>query len=126
VLGSAEFVGFIPVRDPAVARRFYVETLGLGVVEASPFALVLDSNGTTLRVTPVPELRVQPFTVAGWTVADVAATVRALSERGVAFERFEGMDQDELGVWTAPDGARVAWFKDPDGNILSLTAPRSS
>jgi catechol 2,3-dioxygenase-like lactoylglutathione lyase family enzyme len=122
VLGEASFIGFIPVRDPAAARAFYAGTLGLPVVNDSPFALVLDANGTMVRITPVPDLAVQPFTIAGWTVADIDATVRALTDRGVRFSRYDGMDQDELGVWKSPSGARVAWFTDPDGNTLSLTA----
>jgi catechol 2,3-dioxygenase-like lactoylglutathione lyase family enzyme len=122
VLGQASFVGFIPVRDPAIARAFYEGTLGLLVLDENPAALVLDANGTMLRVTPVPEFAVQPFTIAGWQVADIDTTVRALAGRGVEFSRYEGIDQDELGVWVTPGGDRVAWFKDPDGNTLSLTA----
>jgi catechol 2,3-dioxygenase-like lactoylglutathione lyase family enzyme len=122
VLGQASFVGFIPVHDPAVARAFYEGTLGLQVLDENPAALVLDANGTMLRVTPVPEFAVQPFTIAGWQVADIDTTVRALVSRGVEFNRYEGMDQDELGVWVTPGGDRVAWFNDPDGNTLSLTA----
>lgn len=121
VLAKASFVGFIPVRDQAIARAFYEATLGLRVIEENPAALVLDAGGTMLRVTPVPELAVQPFTIAGWQVPDIEATVRALAERGVELNRYDGMDQDDLGVWTTPGGDRVAWFKDPDGNTLSLT-----
>jgi catechol 2,3-dioxygenase-like lactoylglutathione lyase family enzyme len=115
-------MGFVPVTDMAVAREFYEGTLGLRVVAETPFALVLDANGTQVRVTPVPDLTVQPFTIAGWAVPDIAATVRALSQAGVAFTRYEGMVQDELGIWTTPSGDRVAWFRDPDGNTLSLTS----
>lgn len=122
MLGQASFVGFIPVHDPAVARAFYEGTLGLQVLDENPAALVLDANGTMLRVTPVPEFAVQPFTIAGWQVADIDTTVRALVSRGVEFNRYQGMDQDELGVWVTPGGDRVAWFNDPDGNTLSLTA----
>jgi catechol 2,3-dioxygenase-like lactoylglutathione lyase family enzyme len=121
VLESASFVGFIPVRDPAVARTFYEGTLGLSVIADTPFALVLKANGTTLRITPVPDFVAQPFTIAGWEVPDVAAAVRSLSEMGVSFARYEGMAQDELGIWETPSGDRVAWFTDPDGNTLSLT-----
>jgi catechol 2,3-dioxygenase-like lactoylglutathione lyase family enzyme len=122
MLGEAAYVGFIPVRDTSQARRFYEGTLGLRVLEDTPFALVVDAHGTMLRITPVPELTVQPFTVAGWHVADVAITARALADRGVACTLYDGLAQDELGVWTSPGGDRVAWFKDPDGNTLSLTA----
>jgi catechol 2,3-dioxygenase-like lactoylglutathione lyase family enzyme len=105
-----------------VARAFYEGTLGLRVIAETPFALVLDANGTMLRVTPVPELVAQPFTIAGWAVPDIDAVARALAEKGVEFTRYDGMAQDELGVWTSPNGDRIAWFKDPDGNTLSLTA----
>jgi catechol 2,3-dioxygenase-like lactoylglutathione lyase family enzyme len=121
MLTGASFIGFIPVRDVAAARDFYTETLGLPVVDDTPFALVLDAGGTMLRVTPVGELRPQPFTVAGWKVPDIAATVRDLAGRGVQFSRYDGIDQDDLGLWTAPGGDKIAWFTDPDGNTLSLT-----
>jgi catechol 2,3-dioxygenase-like lactoylglutathione lyase family enzyme len=126
VLGDAPFVGFVPVRDGDRARAFYEGTLGLAVIEATPFAVVIDANGTMLRLTPVPELRPQPFTVAGWAVADMVASVRALTDAGVAFTRYEGMTQDELGIWTTPGGDKVAWFDDPDGNTLSLTEFRAT
>ena len=121
MVGGSPFVGFVPVRDTSRARPFYEETLGLSVVDDTPFALVLDAGGTSLRLVAVPELVVQPFTVAGWWVSDVRATVLALAEKGVACMRFDSMEQDDLGVWTAPGGDRVAWFADPDGNTLSLT-----
>jgi catechol 2,3-dioxygenase-like lactoylglutathione lyase family enzyme len=122
MLGSATFVGFVPVRDPAVARSFYEGTLGLRVVEETPFALVIDANGSMLRVTPVPDLHVQPFTIAGWRVADIESVVRALHDKGVECNRYDGIPQDDLGIWTTPNGDRVAWFRDPDGNTLSLTS----
>jgi catechol 2,3-dioxygenase-like lactoylglutathione lyase family enzyme len=122
VLADASFIGFIPARDLAAARAFYEGTLGLRVVADTPFALVLDAGGTMLRVTPVPGLGPRPFTIAGWNVPDIDAAVRALAGRGVQFARYDGITQDELGVWTTPGGDRVAWFKDPDGNTLSLTA----
>jgi catechol 2,3-dioxygenase-like lactoylglutathione lyase family enzyme len=121
VLAGAPFIGFIPVRDILEARGFYERVLGLRVVEDTPFSLVLDANGTMLRVTPVLGLAVQPFTIAGWRVTDIAATVRALEAKGVRFTRYDDMDQDELGIWTAPGGDKVAWFTDPDGSTLSLT-----
>ena len=121
VLADTPFIGFIPVRDLAAARAFYEGTLGLRVVDDTPFALVLDAGGTMLRVTPVPGLAARDFTVAGWNVPDIGATVRALVSRRVRFARYDGMTQDELGIWTAPSGDQVAWFTDPDGNNLSLT-----
>ena len=122
MLADASFIGFIPVRDLPAARGFYEGTLGLRVVDDNPFALVLDAGGTMLRVTPVADLAARPFTVAGWDVPDIGAAVRALAGRGVQFTRYDGLAQDELGIWTTPGGDRVAWFTDPDGNTLSLTA----
>ena len=122
MLADAAFIGFIPVRDLVIARAFYEGTLGLRVVDDTPFALVLDAGGTMLRVTPAPEPTARPFTIAGWQVPDIGAAVRALADRGVQFTRYDGMAQDELGIWTTPGGDRVAWFSDPDGNTLSLTA----
>jgi catechol 2,3-dioxygenase-like lactoylglutathione lyase family enzyme len=121
VITDASFMGFIGVRDVAAARAFYEGTLGLRVLDDTPFALVLDANGTMIRVTPVPDLVVQPFTVGGWAVPDIEASVRELTAKGAEFARYDGMDQDDLGIWTAPGGDRVAWFRDPDGNTLSLT-----
>jgi catechol 2,3-dioxygenase-like lactoylglutathione lyase family enzyme len=121
MLTGAPFIGFVPVRDVSAARDFYTGTLGLPVLDETPFALVLEAGGTMLRVTPVGELKAQPFTVAGWKVPDIAATVRDLADRGVAFTRYDGIDQDDLGIWTTPGGDLVAWFTDPDGNTLSLT-----
>jgi catechol 2,3-dioxygenase-like lactoylglutathione lyase family enzyme len=122
MLADAAFIGFIPVRDLVIARAFYAGTLGLRVVADTPFALVLDAGGTMLRLTPAPEPAARPFTIAGWQVPDIDAAVRALAGRGVEFARYDGMAQDDLGVWATPGGDRVAWFKDPDGNTLSLTA----
>ena len=121
IMMGATFVGFIPVRDLAAARAFYAGILGLTVKEESPFALVVDGGGTTLRLTPVPDLQAQPFTVAGWVVADIEAEVDALVAQGVAVNSYNGMEQDERGIWTTPNGDRVAWFCDPFSNTLSLT-----
>ena len=95
--------------------------LGLALVSQDPFAAVFDANGTTLRLSRVEELTPQPFAVLGWSVPDIEAAVDALKARGVQFERYPGMEQDERGLWQAPGGPRIAWFRDPDGNTLSLT-----
>jgi catechol 2,3-dioxygenase-like lactoylglutathione lyase family enzyme len=121
VLKGAKPTAFVATTDPARARRFYQDTLGLDFVADEAFALVFDLAGTTLRVTRVDELAAQPFTVLGWRVDDVAGTVSALVERGVRFLRISGLDQDADGIWTSPSGTQVAWFKDPDGNILSVS-----
>ena len=124
MLGTSDLVAFVPTRDPARARRFYEETLGLRLLAEDPFALVFDANGVALRivnVAGVPDFAPAPYTILGWDVADVESTVRELAGRGVTFARFPGMEQDALGIWRSPSGARVAWFKDPDGNTLSVT-----
>jgi catechol 2,3-dioxygenase-like lactoylglutathione lyase family enzyme len=121
VLDDAAFVGFIPVRDLDSAQEFYCGVLGLKAVERNPVALLVDTAAGSLRLTSVPEFRPQPFTIAGWLVPDMSSTVAALATAGVTMQRYEGMGQDEQGVWTAPSGDRVAWFTDPDGNVLSVT-----
>jgi catechol 2,3-dioxygenase-like lactoylglutathione lyase family enzyme len=121
MLGGAPIMAFIPVRDLAAARAFYGGTLGLPVTDENPFAVVLDAGGTVVRLTQVDDPRPQPFTIAGWVVPEIGAAVDALVGRGVTFTRYEGMEQDERGIWTTPGGDRVAWFEDPDGNTLSLT-----
>ncbi len=121
MLGAAKIVAFVSTRDPAGARAFYGGVLGLRFVSEDAFAVVFDANGTMLRVSIVKDLAPVPHTVLGWEVADIAARVRGLREKGVTFERYPFLAQDDLGIWTAPGGARVAWFKDPDQNLLSLT-----
>jgi catechol 2,3-dioxygenase-like lactoylglutathione lyase family enzyme len=123
ILGLSKLVAFAPTTDPAKARAFYEGVLGLRLVaDEAPFALVFDANGTMLRVTTVHEHHPQPFTVLGWEVESIETTVRRLTADGVEFLRFPGMnDGDALGIWTSPGGARIAWFHDPDKNVLSLT-----
>ena len=121
-LASSSLVAFVGVCDPDRARRFYRDTLGLRLLsEELPFALVFDVQGTMLRVTVVPEVKPAKFTVLGWKVPDIQAAVSSLDKEGVEFQRYAGLQQDGLGIWTSPNGARVAWFHDPDGNILSVT-----
>ena len=120
-LGSASIVAFVPTTDVARARDFYRGVLGLTVEETNDFACVLRGGGTMLRVTTVDSFTPHPFTVLGWAVDNIAATMAELTAAGVTFNRYDGMGQDEHGVWTAPSGARIAWFPDPDGNVLSLT-----
>ncbi len=121
MLSRASLIAFIPVSDLATARDFYIAKLGFAVTDQSPFALVVDANGTMLRLTPVGELRTQPFTIVGWAVDDIVSTVDNLVSLGVQFNRYDGMAQDARGIWTSPNGDLVAWFTDPDGNTLSLT-----
>jgi catechol 2,3-dioxygenase-like lactoylglutathione lyase family enzyme len=121
MLGDCEVMAFVPTAQPDRAKSFYRDTLGLELLEDSPFALVFRAGRTMLRVQKVREFTPLPFTALGWRVREIRAAVQALSGRQVSFERYEGMNQDALGICLAPGGARVAWFKDPDGNTLSLT-----
>ncbi len=121
-LGQYNIVGFISIVDVARAKEFYRDTLGLRLLsEEPPFALVFEANGIMLRLGMAKELPPARGTVLGWEVPDIRAAVKDLEEAGVRFERYERMRQDDLGVWTAPTGAKVAWFRDPDGNILSVS-----
>jgi catechol 2,3-dioxygenase-like lactoylglutathione lyase family enzyme len=121
MLETSAPMAFIATAMPDRARAFYADTLGLPLTVDDDFSLVFDLNGVPLRVQKVRELQPQPFTALGWQVADVAATVGALRTRGVTFERYPFLQQDAQEIWDAPGGARIAWFKDPDGNLLSLT-----
>lgn len=121
-LSRSNIIAFVTIVDVARAKEFYRDTLGLRLVsEDPPFALVFEANGIMLRLGMAKELPPAHGTVLGWQVPEIAATIQNLERAGVHFERFEGMDQNELGIWRSPYGAKVAWFKDPDGNILSLT-----
>jgi catechol 2,3-dioxygenase-like lactoylglutathione lyase family enzyme len=121
MLGAINIVAFVPTKDPAKARSFYEGVLGLRFVKDDGFALVLDANGIMVRVAKAPEFKPAPFTILGWQVSDIGKVAAALQGKGVHFERFGFFEQDELGIWTAPTGDKVAWFKDPDGNILSVS-----
>ncbi len=121
-LGECAATAFVPTRNPARAMEYYERTLGLNLVSSElPFALVFDLQGTTLRLTQVDELSPAPYTVLGWSVPDIAAAALVLMQTGVVFQRYPGMEQDDLGIWTSPSGAKVAWFKDPDRNTLSIS-----
>jgi catechol 2,3-dioxygenase-like lactoylglutathione lyase family enzyme len=124
MLGSMDIIAFVPTRSREKAREFFEKTLGLRFVSDDRFALVFDANGVNVRVVDVSgvaDYKPAPFTILGWSVSDIGKTVKGLQKKGVKFERFPGMEQDQLGVWSSPSGAKVAWFKDPDGNVLSVT-----
>jgi predicted enzyme related to lactoylglutathione lyase len=121
VLATSSVIAFAPTTDLVSARGFYETILGLGVVGEDAYACVFDAHGTMLRVTAVAEVAHPGYTVLGWQVTDISETVAGLESLGVVFMRFEGLEQDERGVWTTPGGQRIAWFTDPDGNVLSLT-----
>jgi catechol 2,3-dioxygenase-like lactoylglutathione lyase family enzyme len=121
MLGSSNVIAFAATTDIDRACAFYQHTIGLTLVDRNDFACVFDANGVMLRLTPVPNIAPGGYTVLGWRVADIADTVAGLASAGVEFRRYDGMDQDEAGVWTTPGGDKVAWFSDPDDNTLSLT-----
>jgi len=121
MVNAAKPICFVATRQSAAARQFYEGTLELKLTSDDPFALVFDLNGTMLRVQKVQQHAPAQHTVLGWEVKDIQAAVKQLATKGARFEHFAGLGQDASGIWTSPSGARVAWFKDPDGNTLSLT-----
>jgi len=121
-LDQYEIVAFVNIRDAERAEVFYRDVLGLRLISKElPFALVFDAHGTMLRLAINPGAAPIGGTILGWKVGNIEAAVKDLVLRGVPFERWPGMPQDDLGIWNAPGGARVAWFKDPDGNVLSVS-----
>jgi len=123
MLHASRLVCFVATADADRARAFYEGRLGLTLLEDGGYALVFDAHGTQLRVQRVEAVAPHPYTAIGWEVDDLAATVRALAAGGVAMARFPGLPLDADGIWDTPDGSRVAWFLDPDGNTLSLSQP---
>jgi catechol 2,3-dioxygenase-like lactoylglutathione lyase family enzyme len=120
MLQNQKLKAFAPTVNPEKAKHFYKDILGLQLLSEDNYALEFDANGTRLRVTTVRELNPHPFTVLGWKVDDISSVIKELNKKGITFERYNFMQQDELGIWHAPGGTKVAWFKDADGNILSL------
>jgi catechol 2,3-dioxygenase-like lactoylglutathione lyase family enzyme len=116
-------IGFVVTSNPEKAKTFYGDVLGFRLISDDNFALVFDANGTMIRVGKGQAFTPAQNTVLGWQVDDIHGAIRELTQRGVHFEQFNlpFMKQDELGVWTAPNGDQVAWFKDPDGNVLSIS-----
>jgi catechol 2,3-dioxygenase-like lactoylglutathione lyase family enzyme len=122
MLGSYDLVAFVVTADAARAKAFYGETLGLKFVSQDEYAVVFDANGTMLRVTIMPGHTPAQHTVVGWSVPDINVAAAELMNAGVKLERYSFLEQDEFGIWSAPGGkAKVAWFKDPDGNVLSIS-----
>jgi catechol 2,3-dioxygenase-like lactoylglutathione lyase family enzyme len=114
-------VTFLLTQNPEAATRFYRDTLGLKYLRDDGFALVFDLKGVMLRIGKVPSFTPLPSTVLGWEARDIGATVAELAKKGVTFERYPKMNHDAQGICTFPNGGRVAWFKDPDGNVLSIS-----
>jgi catechol 2,3-dioxygenase-like lactoylglutathione lyase family enzyme len=121
MLNKSQLINFVATSNATKAREFYENNLGLTYVSGDQFALVFEANGTMLRIQKVDKVNPQGYTVLGWKVSDIKQEVAELTKRGVKFARYEGMNQDKNGIWTAPSKAKIAWFTDPDGNILSLT-----
>jgi len=120
VLGNCQLAAFVATADPEKAREFYESTLGLELISDEEYAIVFNANGTTLRIQKSAPFTPHPFTSLGWHVPDMEAMMSELRSKGVVFEQYPWMPADSDGVMTFPSGAKVAWFKDPDGNLLSL------
>jgi catechol 2,3-dioxygenase-like lactoylglutathione lyase family enzyme len=121
MLGSTDIIAFVPTKDSGKARSFYEGVLGLRFVSDDGFALVFNANGIMIRVVKTQQFTPVQYTILGWRVKGIEKIVTALLEKGVHFERFGFFQQDDLGIWMAPNGDKVAWFKDPDGNTLSIS-----
>jgi catechol 2,3-dioxygenase-like lactoylglutathione lyase family enzyme len=122
ILETAKPAIIICTRDRVRATAFYRDTLGLTLAYEDNFAAVFNTGGITLRVSVVADFTPHEHTILGFHVPDVSATVKALREKGVVFNRYPRLTQDEQGIWTVPGGTtKVAWMKDVDGNVLSVT-----
>jgi catechol 2,3-dioxygenase-like lactoylglutathione lyase family enzyme len=121
MLSDKKLKAFVPTTQPDKAKAFYRDTLGLKLIAEDNYSLEFDVNGTLLRVAIVSELTPHPFTALGWDVDDIVSEIKYLNSKGIQCEKYGFFEQDELGVWASPSRAKVAWFKDPDGNTLSLT-----
>ena len=121
MLTNKKLKAFIPTIKPIEAKSFYKDILGLKLLSEDNFAFEFDANGTLLRVTIVQDLKPHPFIVLGWNIDDIVSVIKQLNDKCIFCERYGYFEQDNLGIWTSPNGSKVAWFKDPDGNVLSLT-----
>ncbi len=121
MFSDKELKAFIPTINPEKAKSFYKDILGLKLISEDNYALEFNAKGIRLRVTIVREFRPHPFTVLGWDVDNIVSIIDSLNKKKIFCEKYDFIKQDELGIWTAPGGTKVAWFKDPDGNILSVS-----
>jgi catechol 2,3-dioxygenase-like lactoylglutathione lyase family enzyme len=121
MLASGKMMGFLLTKDYDKARLFFEGTLGFQFVSLDQFALVMRAAGSTIRISKVPDFVPFKSTVLGWEVEDIGAVVAWLKQRGVTCDKYPFVQDRELGIWTAPTGDKVAWFKDPDGNVLSVS-----
>ena len=125
MLGDSKLIGFVATTDYAKARAFYEGKLGLRFVNQDQFALVFDCNGNMVRIAKAGDVKPQSFTVLGWEVTEIEKKVLQVQQKGITFEKYGLPGQDERGIWNAPGGDRIAWFKDPDGNVLSISQHHS-
>ena len=121
MLRTAKIVAFLQVSDRAKARAFYLDVVGLRFISEDPFALVVESNGTRIRIGEAPDFKPAQGTVLGWEVPDIEEAASDLLTKGIELEHYGFKGQDERGIWTTPNGDKVAWFKDPAGNVLSIS-----
>ena len=121
MLDTSSIIAFVAMTNAERSKAFYQKVLGLSLVSDEPFSLVFNAHGAMLRIFKVDALTPAPHTVLGWNVVNIEAAIENLGASGVVLERFPGLIQDSRGLWTSPNGTKVAWFNDPDGNILSLT-----
>jgi catechol 2,3-dioxygenase-like lactoylglutathione lyase family enzyme len=121
MLDKSKMVGFVPTKDYEAAREFYVGKLGFAFVSLDQFALAVRAGEQMIRITKIPNFAPLQGTILGWEVGNIEAVAKWLRQRGVETEKYPFVEDKELGIWNAPGGAQVAWFKDPDGNILSIS-----
>lgn len=121
MLSEPTITAFLPTVKPKQSKQFYMNTLGLKLVSEDDYALEFKGNGVLLRITIVDKFNPHPFTVLGFKIKEIVSQVKSLIKKGVVFERYSSLEQDDLGIWTSPSKAKIAWFKDTDGNLLSLT-----
>ena len=121
MLASSKMIGFVPTKDSTIARDFYEGKLGFQFISDDPFALVMKAGESMIRIAKAKDFTPAPYTVLGWEVQNIETIVAWLKQRGVTFEKYPFVQDQELGIWTTPSGDKVAWFKDPDGNVLSVS-----
>ncbi len=121
MLAQNRAIAFIPVRDIDRAMHFYADVLGLFVTDSGEGYCALDAGGLTIRLTAIANLPASNHTIVGWSVASIDEVTSDLVQRGLSFHRYDGLTQDQYGIWSAPNGDRIAWFSDPDANTLSIT-----
>jgi catechol 2,3-dioxygenase-like lactoylglutathione lyase family enzyme len=124
MLAASKVIGFVPTKDSGKAREFYEGKLGFQFVSDDPFALVMRAGETMIRIAKAPDFTPARYTVLGWEVGNIEEVVGWLQRRGVAFEKYPFAQDQVSGIWTAPNGDKIAWFKDADGNVLSVSQHR--